>query len=329
MHSSPERKGTLDVKRGLAIIDQLGELGCACIVFAGGEPTLLKQDLVALLERAAHHGIATRMVSNASWAKTSTTARRKLQELRSAGLDEVNISVDDFHLPYIPTENLKTVFDASMGLGFSSFTYACCIYAGSELNPEKLQIILDTTLPVHTNGDGDYKARTIRGTAYSIYVNHLTHVGRARQMISEDALITSTARARHSHGPCLTAMRDIAISPRGTLLPCCGAEYNENEHMDLGLIGDNLGEMVEQATRTPLMRIINHGGPSFLGKVLSNHGYSCGSNQKHASICDVCEKLFTDPIASRAIHEASDELKAVADALDYRRMNRRQPEEVV
>jgi MoaA/NifB/PqqE/SkfB family radical SAM enzyme len=88
--SGPDRQDALTASDIIAAIDAITSYApLRLVVFAGGEPTLLGEDLLDAIAHVDSKGIATRIVSNASWATTEELARAMLIELREAGLDSM------------------------------------------------------------------------------------------------------------------------------------------------------------------------------------------------------------------------------------------------
>jgi MoaA/NifB/PqqE/SkfB family radical SAM enzyme len=73
----------------LAAIDDAKASGYELVVFTGGEPTLVKNDLIDVLRHATGLGMLTRVVTNAHWAKDLERARSRVRGLVEAGLKEI------------------------------------------------------------------------------------------------------------------------------------------------------------------------------------------------------------------------------------------------
>src|SRR5262249_44968158 len=117
MNSSPERSNKLSYAQIEHVLSQLfANYRMKVVVFAGGEPTLLGDDLLAAITYCKKNGIVSRIVTNAYWADTPEDALAKCKELRAAGLDELNISMDDYHEPYVPFANVKRAWEAAQQL---------------------------------------------------------------------------------------------------------------------------------------------------------------------------------------------------------------------
>jgi len=71
------------------------------VVLTGGEPTLYPKHLKTTISYAYKLGFTVRMVTNAWWVRSYEEAKEFLHELYSCGLRELNISYDDFHLPWL------------------------------------------------------------------------------------------------------------------------------------------------------------------------------------------------------------------------------------
>jgi len=76
------------------------------VVFTGGEPFLLGDELVKSIKYVKENGLLSRIVSNGYWAKSGEITRERLGELRAAGLHEINFSTGDEHSQFVPIDNI-------------------------------------------------------------------------------------------------------------------------------------------------------------------------------------------------------------------------------
>ncbi len=88
------------------------------VVFTGGENLLHKNDLLQLVRDCRELGLQSEIVTNGFWGATLRGARELLASLREAGLGGVVISIDRFHLPYIPAARVHTALQALEAEGF-------------------------------------------------------------------------------------------------------------------------------------------------------------------------------------------------------------------
>lgn len=84
-------------------IDKLAELGTTVITISGGEP-LLHPDLEKIIERIRQHGIISTLISNGY-----LMTRERIEKLNRAGLDHLQISIDNVLPDEISKKSLKVL----------------------------------------------------------------------------------------------------------------------------------------------------------------------------------------------------------------------------
>ncbi len=84
-------------------IDHLAELGTSIISFSGGEP-LLHPDLDELIARIRQHGCLVGMITNGFLLNVE-----RIQRLNRAGLDHMQISIDNVQPDSVSKKSLKTL----------------------------------------------------------------------------------------------------------------------------------------------------------------------------------------------------------------------------
>lgn len=237
VRSGPERRDRLSTEQITSVIADLHRsTPLRLIIFAGGEPTLLAEDLLDSIAFAEDLGIRTRLITNASWAGKDSQARMRLRSLREAGLRELNISADDYHLPYIPFERVKTAWNASKGLGFEAVLIANCSGTGSIVTPEFIMQSIGERLPLIFEDDGyvaPLPSPATDGTVYAISNARIQLLGRAHEEVRSSDVVYPVSDGV-LEGGCPWALRSPALSPQGHLVACCGMEAEGNEVLDLG-----------------------------------------------------------------------------------------------
>ncbi len=91
------------VSRMLERIDQLAALGTSIISFSGGEP-LLHPELDELIARIRQHGKIAGMITNGFLLNVD-----RIQRLNRAGLDHMQISIDNIQPDQVSKKSLKTL----------------------------------------------------------------------------------------------------------------------------------------------------------------------------------------------------------------------------
>lgn len=294
VNSGPERRDRLkfdDMKR---VIDQLNQINkLDLVVFAGGEPTLLGEALLDAIAHVTQLGSSTRLITNASWAPTQEKARNKAVKLREAGLREMNISADDYHLPFIPFSNVINAFQACQGLGFGAVVIGNSHMPGDKINPDFIQKELGINLPVTYDDDFTRLVEvdtqpSADGTIYLIHNPKVQLLGRAKQNVDPSSLpMLSLQQLR---GGCPYAISHAALSPKGHLVSCCGTEAEGNRVLDFGYAGD-CNSVITQANKEILIRGISILGPARLLEIAKKIRPQMSIPQSFCSVCETCEHL--------------------------------------
>ena len=101
------------------------------IHFAGGEPCLNPELLLAAVRKAAIEGIPMAYVeTNAGWCTSREGAQRYLARLKDAGLPAVLVSVSMFHNEFIPFEYTRNCVEAALDVfgKFGTIVYMQHVY---------------------------------------------------------------------------------------------------------------------------------------------------------------------------------------------------------
>jgi len=279
-------------------------------VFAGGEPTLLGEDLLNSIAHANSLGIMTRLVTNVYWASTPQRAREGMTALRQAGLRELNISYDDYHLPFIKPINLKHAYTAAYDLGFDTIVFANSFHKNSVVKPEFIQNVVGAPLAIVYRDEGDvpdFATRTDYGTLIFIHAPSVQALGRfhstrGREGIEERSLDELESGCPH-------AIRSAAISPEGNLLSCCGTELAGNPVLDFGPAYDgSFKRALASADDDVIVQAICRKGPAFLAKFAQAKDKTLSFRPTYGSVCEVCEDVVTRPDVIKVLREYADEI---------------------
>jgi MoaA/NifB/PqqE/SkfB family radical SAM enzyme len=314
VYSSPERRGKLSVEQITRAVDDLYEQnGLQVVVFAGGEPTLLKEVLLDAIAHCDARGITTRVVTNASWATSDHAARKMVRKFREAGLSELNLSADDFHLPFISFDNIKRAWKAAKGQGFLNVAIANCAGPNSEITPDFIRRELnEPDIEVRFDGDG-VQGRPMQhredGSTYMLSNGLLQRIGRARETLKDEDLFFPASQAELDVG-CQWAVRSAALAPSGHLVSCCGIEASGNEVLDFGdASAETATTLIKKANKDPLVRAISVVGPYRLLHLAYSldRGKNIKIRERYASVCEACEDLVRQPAAVAILrgHEAT------------------------
>jgi len=311
MNASPNREDSLTFTQISTVLDKLCALNLLdVVVFSGGEPMLLGEELLDTIAYADGLGLITRIVTNGYWALSPEKARKNLTELREAGLQEINISADDEHLPYVPFEHVEYIWRASKGMGFRSVVIANSSRPGSRINPTFIMERLGEELPLRFDEHGHQQPLPQpqeNGTVYLLSNGTIQHVGRAKEYIDRDKILYTS-----QEGGCPSALRQPALSPKGYLVACCGIEINHNCLLNIGDIAKHTVEdLILRADNHVILNAIALLGPSFLKRVIEYYAPEVPFFERYASLCQLCDHIFNRPAAVDILLDHCAELSGV------------------
>ncbi len=312
--SSPTRKTKMDFAQIKASLEPLLETHpIKVVVFAGGEPSLLKNDLVKAISFCAERGIQTRVVTNASWAIDARRTLAMLTRWRDAGLTDLNISADDYHLPFIPLDRLKRVWAAAKGLGFNAVIVALAYQKGSRVEYAQLcDLFEQPDIPLVYDEDGHAKEldalRHADGTLYAICRRPSSRSGRGAQMIAAEDIAFVGGRNEYSTCPWLRT--SPAISSRGELVSCCGFEVRKVKELNFGPVDDQVHARLDALSDDVLLHALSQVGPKRLLEFVRTKPGAKVSFDRHVSMCEACEDLTSKPENIRILRENAAEIAA-------------------
>ncbi|MGE5502444.1 MAG: radical SAM protein [Ignavibacteriales bacterium] len=310
MNAGPRRSDSLaeeDVRKIVGELHRHNRL--KVVVFAGGEPTARRNTLRHALRFCSSLGIRTRMVTNAYWARNERSAKKLLQDLRADGLNELNISCDDYHQAYIPIANVINAWQASKGLGFGAVIIANGTGPNNVINPGYLAAQLGEAIPVRSIHDKPLRlSRTPKrdGTYFGISYSTFQRLERAAENVPEPIFV-DVEDPSLLEGGCPHVIRNAALSPKGRLLACCGFEFPPGHPLDLGdARAEDCGRIIERANGHDFVAALAFLGPYFLLKVVAAVAPDLVRPQRFGSVCEICRTLTTDPEKMRVVQQTSE-----------------------
>jgi len=318
MNSGPERKERLSFDVIRKVVFELNQSNpLQTIIFAGGEPTLLGEQLLDAIAFSESLGISTRLVTNAYWATSPSAARAKVVALREAGLTELNISADDYHLPFIPFERVKYAWNAARNQGFRAVVIANCYGPNSTITPEFIEHEFG---PLSKRFDSNGMPQKLGqadadGTVYALSNSLTQKIGRGFAMVPTSDVVFPKAPS-DLEGPCPWAIRSSALSPAGHLVACCGIEAESNAVLDFGeAIRQNSNDLIANANGDPLVLAIALLGPAYLKKFIAQRCPEIDFSRKCATVCEVCEDIVNRKEVVQALRAHQHELAVILHLL--------------
>jgi MoaA/NifB/PqqE/SkfB family radical SAM enzyme len=242
----------------------------------GGEPMLYPDRATAIFKKANELRIPKiDMLTNGVWGKNKKNAEELATKLKEAGLNIVGISVDAFHLPFIPLEHPRNAALALLKAGVENVTWNVTVIesidAINEFDKKTSQIL-----------------KTLEPEGIDAHIHKIIPVGRATQTLSKyfpHMPLEGPCTSDPILGNVLTDPESICIEPSGEVDICW--------HLAVG-----------NAKETPLSSIISKYNwreyPTI--KTLVEHGpmglLKAGENAPHQSLmkryinkCHLCTEI--------------------------------------
>lgn len=270
--SSPQNPHRLSKEQIFATIDALDVNVYRMIAFTGGEPILLGKTLEEAIARSSNKGLNTRLVTSAYFGKNYNRALKIIENLKTAGLDEISISWDDYHEEFVEFSAIKNVFSISQELGIS-VAINCVQDNDSGWSSERIRLELGIA-------DDD---RSI------VVDSPINKTGRA-----ETALNTAEIREESLIGPCPYVVTGPTLSAKNKLLACCGV-IQETNHLVINhdFKPEFLESDIEKAKSSPLLAWLFLRGPYAIMKEISKtYNVEVPSESEVGGNCEACRVLF-------------------------------------
>jgi len=304
MNSSRKRKGRFDLDLfKITLGSFLSFSDIRVIVFAGGEPTLLGiKTLSNAIDYARNKGLVSRLVTNASWARTEDHSRRLLSSLREAGLNEINISFDDYHSPYVPDECVVNAWKVARSMDFSAVLISNTCSPSSVISPSYVDMILGENLPRRFNGENvsGFQFKKTNDQFIGISNSSLMYLGRGVALRGVNARNNTELSRQVMKHKCPNVLASPAITPENHLVGCCGFELNGNPVLDLGeSSGIDIVKLWEIASDNIIIKAIREVGPGFLLEFAAQKNNNIRIRDDYIGVCEVCQ----DVIASNTVIE--------------------------
>lgn len=272
---------SLSADEMIQIIEDILHFGfLQLVVFTGGEPFLIGDDLNKVVKYAANHGVLTRIVTNAYWATTKEKAVEILTDLKMAGLTELNISCDDFHQEFVPLENIRNANDAALAIDLP-LLLACRKTPGGVIDKDYLSKYLGVQLKTFTSGEENPDNNVILdGVNIPIKSGAHKYSG-----LSDNSWM----------GPCENVLTRIIIAPDKRVQICCGIASSSIEELYIGTLykDGNLLEILQRGNADLMTNWLALEGPSSILNFVRSKDRGIDLPDTYVNRCHACNELFS------------------------------------
>nr|WP_278705504.1 radical SAM protein [Bacteroides intestinalis] len=278
---SPKRKEKLSFVEIKNIIDDfLKEFpSIEVIIFTGGEPFLLGDDLLKAVKYASSLHKMSRIVSNAYWAKNYKTAYCMLRKYKESGLCEINYSTGDSHQEYVPYDNIvfacRAALDLSLSTGVNVETHECKKFHTKTLQSDVRLLKYETRknfwiksgLWIPNDSESNLNPRKNQFTQMNV-----------------------------KESGCDTLFRNVTISPNKILFSCCGFNIDENVFLQFGKYGREDLKKAYLSQFDDLLKLwLFVSGPIVIAKFLNKYKANQPIELFGKHPCTICKEIYSDP----------------------------------
>lgn len=258
VYSGPRARGRFTLQTLNLSLSQIAQIDqIEAVVFSGGEPFLEYPLLLYGVKKARQMGLRVIVITNGFFARNHATGIKFLRALAEVGLDELQVSVDDFHY--------SNRLDSSG---------ARALQVAAELGIKVKQVRVSDNNEESEQSDLDPSARE------RICARPLRYFGRAVELVSETHPRFPSRTFTHCPDHDLAAPRDIYLDPGGLVSVCPGVVIGNFMFSSLREI---LGK--HPARDNPILQYLIGGGPAELAR----HFPLANTDQ----FTDACHACFT------------------------------------
>lgn len=308
--SSPHLSGQLD---GATIRDRITEATAAfprlqLVVFSGGEPFLLKDELIKSVAHCSSLGLRSRIVTNASWAKRVARANETCGRLREAGLTELNISTGRDHQKWVDQQTVINAAEAAVSGGLR-------VLITIETDTEESRCLEAFRSDPRVL---DLANSPLFGFQANYWMPFHDHAPARLQQADQHIL----------RNGCAQVFNNVVVTPRDEIAACCGLTFEHIPELRLGHCSQGgIGERYRSQADDFLKYWLKVDGPySIIERLLGHEADSLLDGVVHQ--CQACAVLHQNDGVRHALASRYGEFVpevmtrfAVANALDTQPMN--------
>lgn len=270
--SSPRwEKEYMTQSRADEIFAFLKGAGCHNVHIGGGEPLLIPERILPVLQSARSQGIRVEYIeTNGSWHKDIAKTVAFLREMQDFNVDTLLISIDPFHNEYVPFWKIKGLMEACKNAGTGVFPWRMEFWGDLEaMGDEKPHSLEEFDKKL-----GPHYIQKLMGRY------HLNMRGRALQTYKPYLKAYSLEEILKNSAPCkeLDGIHHFHIDFLGNFIPelCAG----------LSISYSDLEEGVT-AEKYPFLFALDVGGIKTLYELVAEK-YGFVAKKEYVSKCDLC-----------------------------------------
>lgn len=270
-----EGKGLMTASEISRYLRALKEHPLESVWIYGGEPFLYPRVLTETVKIVRRKGIPEiGILTNGYWAKRQETARKRLDQLKQAGLTALTISTDGFHAQCIAPELAITAGQLALDAGIERVTYSVAFLPPRGASNR------------YNNLSEDIWNRLESRNGIPLREETVTTVGRAAEHLLEHYRLKKLGRKKACRPPAYIGgtwknPQGLEIDPHGWVMLCPG--------LSLGRVGRQPLEALLQRFQQdgdPLWKCVREKGPHGLLDMAVRQGYR--PRDGYVDTCHLC-----------------------------------------
>lgn len=276
--SGPGEKGALDLETVIAALDAARSRRFVIVNYSGGEPFILGGKLVEFVRVAADRGFIPRVTTGAYWSPGPAEAKRRLDPLVDAGLQQLFISCSDAHREFVPLNN---VIEATRTAIERNITVC---------------IVLGTSKHSKTSSRSVREAFEAAGVPPPWMLDSpIIPFGRAETTIAVDQLLLQPVE--NFAGPCPSMTQHPTLQPDGQITGCASVFARECAPLSFGQVQESsISEIFERMNTSTLAAWIHKIGVVELKQFIEENS-SISFDDRYVNICHLCGDILNNPEA--------------------------------
>lgn len=267
---SPHKSNKMNVEDAKTYIDEAVECaGVSRLAITGGEALLYYDEILQVINHAYKRGLYVTCNSNGYWARTLDETGIKMLNLIKAGLKQITISVDQYHMQYIPIENIRNIITAAKRL--------------------QLHVVLECVVLKNSKRVWDI-AKELGDCICDIEIIERLCLpfGAARNINKEEFFTNDINYIKCNYSDVMT------ILPNKKVYSCCSEGGFTEIMKSADLSKDSIKCAVENYEKNKLMFLIKNLGFSWLIEDIKNNNLNIEVKESYVNVCEACYDLFNN-----------------------------------
>jgi hypothetical protein len=253
----------MDTAKARELIVEMARANVGGISFSAGEPFLVLDEILPLVNLCSEMGIYTRIVTNSFWAKTPAASDTLVAALKENGLCQLRLSYSRWHQKQVPQNHVVHAAESCQRVGLNYF----------------VSFVTDFSI------EDDAGELFLRNHGLRFFPEPVIYAGRAAAF-KPRTILTDYQANRCEMNPYLTPDLDMYA--------CCdaGSHFSKTHFFYLGNLKNNTIEQL--FTRTETDRLYNLIRTMGITHIASFAGMKARKIITHSK-CELCQKLFNCP----------------------------------